>query len=349
MCRYVFRYTKTVKWKLNIYCHIRVVYVISGNKYLKSLYSGGLLDVAAESRYVRINSRITIAGTSISPRDDTGKNVADNKWTAGVSLASIFSASGNTSAQHAVGDATRTVCGWAGRLANNLNVDSLQGGGKRAWTLGGGSPASYENGSTSGPAGARRWKAYSGYAAAQRQRRRQLQNRDVIIDDPVIVAGILVNPSDVDYLTTGTTSRSSSTDGQRTSSQSRKIIKINLHLIEVVSKYVPIGTMGSSNNVVSADYWTAADVGTVVLERDLPWDRRDGNAGASYNSAIRHQAVLAEERWDRCKNKINYIINFWLLCELIEHTWGGSYQEDYKQDWFHCEKCCRSRFILSFL
>jgi hypothetical protein len=77
----------------------------------KSLYSGGLLDVAAESRYVRINSRITIAGTSISPRDDTGKNVADNKWTAGVSLASIFSASGNTSAQHAVGDATRTVCG----------------------------------------------------------------------------------------------------------------------------------------------------------------------------------------------------------------------------------------------
>jgi hypothetical protein len=70
----------------------------------------------------------------------------------------------------------------------------------------------------------------------------------------VIVAGILVNPSDVDHLTTGTTGGSSSTDAQRTSSQSRKIIKINLHLIEVVPKYVPIGTMGSSNNVVSADY-----------------------------------------------------------------------------------------------
>ena len=142
-------------------------------------------------------------GTAVAPADDTRELVAAHEGTAGVSLAGVLAALGQTGADHRVGDVVLAVGVTAGVVADHGDVDLHELAGEAA-ALGGGSPAGdgadgslvvllHGPGQADGP----------DHGAAEVSGLLKVEDTDVVVDGPAVVVGVVVDPGDGNVLLVG--------------------------------------------------------------------------------------------------------------------------------------------------
>jgi hypothetical protein len=154
---------------------------------------------------VGVNTGRTSSSAALTPRNNTELDAragVDN-GAAGVTLARVLSALGQTSAEHGGGDAARSVVGVAGGARDDWDIDLEEVDGQGIAAGGCGAPASNAEGGARGRVGAGGSKLGVRDAGAGGDRGRKLHDGYIVVVGTGRVRGVNLDGGDLDKGSTG--------------------------------------------------------------------------------------------------------------------------------------------------
>lgn len=156
----------------------------------------------AKSTNASVDTRLAGSGAALTPGNKTNEllGAADNGAST-VTLAGVLATSGETGAEHVVGDLGDAVVVAAGSAGDDGHIDLEQVGGEGGATGGGGSPAS--NGEGAGGVVARGSKGGVADGRAGGDGGGELPDGNVVVEGSAVEAGVNLDRGDADESSAG--------------------------------------------------------------------------------------------------------------------------------------------------